>query len=130
MLKWLLNLLATSAVVIPVLIFGPVVWFVSPLTFWFVGPFSCGFYCLLSCHWLTIRRAQREGRLENWREVEGGMVCTVTKSFVYMVLGIILSFGFETLVLVFHLLPILLVAAYLPLILLWLNRWRKHGTEA
>jgi hypothetical protein len=39
--------------------------------------------------------AQREGRLETWRESEGGIVCTVLKAFVYMVLGLFGSFFFE-----------------------------------
>ena len=51
------------------------------------GPFACGFWMTLICHWHTVRKAQREGRLANWRDTEGGMVCTVGKSFGFMVMG-------------------------------------------
>ena len=51
------------------------------------GPFACGFWMTVICHWHTVRKAQREGRLANWRDTEGGMVCTVGKSFGFMVMG-------------------------------------------
>jgi hypothetical protein len=51
------------------------------------GPFACGFWMTVICHWHTVRKAQREGRLANWRDSEGGMVCTVGKSFGFMVMG-------------------------------------------
>jgi hypothetical protein len=51
------------------------------------GPFACGFWMTVICHWRTVRLAQREGRLANWRDTEGGMVCTVGKSFGFMVMG-------------------------------------------
>ena len=44
------------------------------------GPFACGFWMTVICHWHTVRKAQREGRLANWRDSEGGMFCTVGKS--------------------------------------------------
>jgi hypothetical protein len=51
------------------------------------GPFACGFWMTVICHWHTVRKAQREGRLANWRDTEGGMVCTVGKSIGFMVMG-------------------------------------------
>ena len=51
------------------------------------APFACGFWMTVICHWHTVRKAQREGRLANWRDTEGGMVCTVGKSFGFMVMG-------------------------------------------
>jgi hypothetical protein len=127
-MRFLVRLMLMNAVVIPVMAFAPVIWFLSPLTFFFVGPFSCGFYCLISCHWTSVRQAQREDRLHTWRHDHGGILVTASKAFVYMVLGITASFCFELLVL--NCLRLLLFAAYLPLVILWLNRWRKHATEA
>ncbi|MGA8733627.1 MAG: hypothetical protein WB558_06870 [Terriglobales bacterium] len=51
------------------------------------GPFACGFWMTVICHWHTVRKAQREGRLANWRDSEGGMFCTVGKSIGFMVMG-------------------------------------------
>jgi hypothetical protein len=51
------------------------------------GPFACGFWMTVICHWHTVQKAQREGRLANWRDTEGGMVCTVGKSFGFMLMG-------------------------------------------
>ena len=51
------------------------------------GPFACGFWMTVICHWHTVRKAQAQGRLANWRDTEGGMVCTVGKSFGFMVMG-------------------------------------------
>ncbi len=51
------------------------------------GPFACGFWMTVICHWHTVRKAQREGRLANWRDTEGGMFCTVGKSIGFMVMG-------------------------------------------
>ncbi|MGD1082167.1 MAG: hypothetical protein ABR881_27940 [Candidatus Sulfotelmatobacter sp.] len=51
------------------------------------SPFACGFWMTVICHWHTVRKAQREGRLANWRDTEGGMFCTVGKSIGFMVMG-------------------------------------------
>lgn len=51
------------------------------------GPFACGFWMTVICHWLTVRKAQREGKLAHWRDSEGGMFYTVGKSIGFMVAG-------------------------------------------
>lgn len=51
------------------------------------GPCACGFWMTVICHWHTVRKAQREGRLANWRDTEGGMGCTVAKSCGFWFLG-------------------------------------------
>ena len=54
----------------------------------------------------SVRRAQREGRLETWRESEGGMLHTVTKAAVYMLVGLFGSLFFEiTFLVVFNFRP-------------------------
>jgi hypothetical protein len=53
----------------------------------FSGPFACAFWMVIICHWHTVRKAQREGRLKNWRDREGGMGNTVAKSIGFMFLG-------------------------------------------
>jgi hypothetical protein len=149
--------LLLNAVLVPIMVLGPLFYVIpffciaaSPqdnfsglaqLYFW-LGPLSCAFWMLVSCHWPTVRRAQRKGRLATWRESEGGIVCTVLKAFVYMVVGLFSSFFFEiTFVVVFRFRPdnpyrdmlwftILPFATFAPVILLWLSRWmrgRKQG---
>jgi hypothetical protein len=49
--------------------------------------FACGFWMTVLCHWQTLRLAQAQGRVKNWRESEGGMFCTVGKSIGFMVMG-------------------------------------------
>ena len=51
------------------------------------GPFACGFWMTVICHWQTVRLAQAQGRVKNWRDSEGGMFCTVGKSISFMVMG-------------------------------------------
>ncbi len=51
------------------------------------GPFACGFWMTVICHWQTVRLAQAQGRVTNWRDSEGGMFCTVGKSIAFMVMG-------------------------------------------
>jgi hypothetical protein len=156
-LKFLIRMLVLNIVLVPIMVLGPLLYVIplfciaanpqddfsglAQLYFW-VGPLSCAFWMLVSCHWPTVRRAQREGRLETWRESEGGIVCTVLKAFVYMVLGLFGSFFFEIMfVVVFSFRPgnpyrdtlwftILPFATFAPVILLWLSRWmrgRKQG---
>jgi hypothetical protein len=51
------------------------------------APFVCGFWMTVICHWQTVRLAQAQGRVKNWRDSEGGMFCTVGKSIGFMVMG-------------------------------------------
>jgi len=153
----LVGLIVLNIVLVPIMVLGPLLYVIpffciaanpqdnfsglAQVYFW-LGPLSCAFWMLVSCHWQTVRRAQREGRLETWRESEGGIICTVMKAFVYMVLGLFGSFFFEIMfVVVFSFRPgnpyrdtlwftILPFATFAPVILLRLSRWmrsRKQG---
>src|SRR5208283_656204 len=51
------------------------------------GPFACGFWMTVICHSQTVRLAQAQGRVNNWRDNEGEMFCTVGKSIGFMVMG-------------------------------------------
>ena len=51
------------------------------------GPFVCCFWMILICHWPSVRRAQREGRLVTWRQDEGGLSHTLAKSIGFMFIG-------------------------------------------
>jgi len=155
--RFLVQMLVLNIVLVPIMVLGPLLYVVpffcivanpqddfsgvAQLYFW-LGPLSCAFWMLLSCHWPTVRRAQREGRLETWRESEGGMLHTVTKATVYMFAGLFGSFVFEiTFLVVFSFRPgnpyremvwfaLLPFATFAPVILLWLRRWmrdRKQG---
>jgi hypothetical protein len=155
--KSLVGLLVLNIVLVPIMMLGPLLYVIpffcivanpqddlsglAQLYFW-LGPLSCAFWMLISCHWPTVRRAQREGCLATWRESEGGIVCTVSKAFVYMMLGLLGSFVFEiTFLVVFSFRPgnpyremlwfaLLPFATFAPVILLWLRRWmrgRKQG---
>jgi len=153
--RFLVRMLVLNMVLVPIMVLGPLLYVIpffciaanpqdnfsglAQLYFW-VGPLSCAFWMLVSCHWQTVRRAQREGRLATWRESEGGMVCTVLKAFVYMVLGLLGSFVFGiAFLVVFNFRPgnpyeemlwfaILPFATFAPVILLWLSRWMR-GTK-
>jgi hypothetical protein len=57
------------------------------VAYMFLGPFACMFWMILICHWQTIQRARRAGRLRTWREDEGGYIRTMGKSFCFMILG-------------------------------------------
>ena len=119
--------------------------FMGEVFFW-ATPWSCAFYMVISCHWHSVRQWQREGRDlgvmgSKWREAHGGMFCTVLKSTVYMfgalfasyILGFSYLFGWNyvplpqpaKLVVGFELFS---VAAYAPVILLWVTRWLR-GSE-
>ena len=52
----------------------------------FCAPFVCAFWMTIVCHWQTVQKARRAG-VGDWREAEGGMVCTVAKSFGFWFLG-------------------------------------------
>jgi hypothetical protein len=155
--KSLVELLVLNIVLVPIMVLGPLLYVIpffcivanlldnfsglAQLYFW-LGPLSCAFWMLVSCHWQTVRRARREGRLATWRESEGGMLHTVTKAAVYMFAGLFGSLFFEiTFLVVFNFRPgnpyrdmlwftILPFANFAPVILLWLSRWmrsRKQG---
>ena len=141
-----------NIVLVPIMVLGPLLYVIpffcivanpqdnfsglAQVYFW-LGPLSCAFWMLVSCHWPAVRRAQREGRLETWRESEGGIVCTVLKAFVYMVLGLFASLFFEiTFLVVFSFRPgnpyrdmlwfaILPFMTFAPVLLLWLSRWTR-----
>jgi hypothetical protein len=156
-LRFFIRMLMLNIVLVPIMVLGPLLYVIpffcivanlegnfsglAQLYFW-LGPLSCAFWTLLSCHWPTVRRAQREGRLATWRESEGGIVCTVTKAALYMFAGLFGSFFTEIMFLgVFRFRPgnpygemlwftILPFATFAPVILLWLSRWmrgRKQG---
>ena len=153
----LVGLIVLNIVLVPIMVLGPLLYVIpffcivanpqdnfsglAQLYFW-VGPLSCAFWMIVSCHWPTVRRAQREGRLATWRESEGGMLHTVTKAAVYMFAGLFASLFFEiTFLVVFNFRPgnpyrdmlwfaILPFMTFAPVILLWLSRWtrgRKQG---
>jgi hypothetical protein len=155
--RFLVRMLMLNIVLVLIMVLGPLFYVIplfcivanpqdsfsglAQLYFW-LGPLSAAFWMLVSCHWPTVHKARLEGRLETWRESEGGIVCTVLKAFVYMVLGLLGSFFFEiAFVVVFRFRPgnpyrdmlwftILPLATYAPVILLWLSRWmrgRKQG---
>jgi hypothetical protein len=106
----LVGLIVLNIVLVPIMVLGPVLYVIpffciaanpredfsglAQLYFW-LGPLSCAFWMLVSCHWPTVCRAQREGRLATWRESEGGMLHTVTKAAVYMFAGLFGSLFFE-----------------------------------
>ena len=52
----------------------------------FCAPFVCAFWMTIVCHWQTVQKARRAG-VRDWREAEGGMGCTVAKSFGFWFLG-------------------------------------------
>ena len=155
--RFLVRMLVLNMVLVPIMVLGPLLYVIpffcivanpqdnfsglAQLYFW-LGPLSAAFWMLVSCHWPTIHRARLEGRLATWRESEGGIVCTVLKAFVYMVLGLLGSFVFETtFVVVFNFRPgnplkdmlwfaILPFTTFAPVLLLWFSRWmrgRKQG---
>ena len=159
-LRFLTQMLVINIVLVPLMVLGPLLYVIpffciaanpqgsfsglAQLYFW-LGPLSCAFYMLVSCHWPTVRKAQREGRLSTWRETEGGMVRTVAKSTFYMFGGLFASYVFEVLfVLAFSHVPYGVVsgvsreflafaifpfATFAPVILLWMRRWQR-GREA
>ena len=155
--RFLIRMVLLNVVLVPLMVLGPL-FCVLPFTLiaanphgnfsWlaqayiWLGPLSCAFWMLVSCHWQTVRRAQREGRLATWRDSEGGIVCTVTKATLYMFAGLFASFFFEiAFAFVFRLRPgnpyrdavwfaLLPFATYAPVLLVWLQRCirgRKRG---
>jgi len=53
----------------------------------FVGPLACAIWMVFICHWHTVRRARKEGRLRTWRQDEGGYIRTMGKSLWFMFTG-------------------------------------------
>ena len=154
--KSLVGLIVLNIVLVPIMLLGPLLYVIplfciaanpqddfsglAELYFW-LGPLSCAFWMIVSCHWQTVRRAQREGRLATWRETEGGMLHTVTKAAVYMFAGLFGSLFFEIMFLVvFNFRPgnpykdmlwfaILPFATFAPVLLLWLRRWMRGRNQ-
>jgi hypothetical protein len=155
--RFLVRMLVLNIVLLPLMVLGPLLYAIpffciaanpqdnfsglAQLFFW-LGPLSCAFWMLVSCHWPTVRRAQREGRLETWREDAGGYSHTIPIAFAFMLLGLFGSFFFEiTFLVVFRFRPgnpygemlwfaLLPFATFAPVLLLWLCRWqrgRKQG---
>lgn len=154
--RFLVRMLVLNMVLVPIMVLGPLTYVIpffciaanphdnfsglAQVYFW-LGPLSAAFWMLVSCHWPAVRRARLEGRLATWRESEGGIVCTVAKSTLYMFGGLFASYVFEVLfVLAFSYVPysvasgvaretlgfvIFPFATYAPVILLWLWRWRR-----
>lgn len=107
MLKAILRLLAFTFVLVPPMIFFPVVCLLPPLLalrhpgedwsgvaqllFWF-GTFSAAFWTLLLSQWTSAMRWQRMGRLHQWRCDHGGIIVTVSKATCWMFLGLVGSF--------------------------------------
>jgi hypothetical protein len=149
-------MLVLNIVLLPLMVLGPLFYVIpffciaanpqdnfsglAQLYFW-LGPLSAAFWMLLSCHWPTVHRAWLEGRLDTWRESEGGMLCTVTKATVYMFAGLFGSFVFQiAFCFLFRLRPgnpyrdmlwfaILPFATFAPVLLLWLRRWIRGRTQ-
>jgi hypothetical protein len=111
--KELVVLLALNIVLVPFMVFAPLIFAVLPLVliarnphddfsglaqfFFWTGPLSCAFWMLLSCHWQSVRQWQRMGRLDTWREDHGGLLRTVAKATFYMFAGLFGSFVCEIL---------------------------------
>jgi hypothetical protein len=114
--------------------------------FFWAAPWSCAFYMAISVHWHRVRQWKREGRdvgvfAYKWRMSNGGIASTLMKSSVYMfgalfasyILGFSYLFAWNhvplpqpaKLLLGFELFPL---AAYAPVILLWVTRWLR-GSE-
>jgi hypothetical protein len=114
--------------------------------FFLTAPLSCAFYMVISTHWHSVRLWQKSGRDlgtfgSKWRKANGGMARTVAKSTLFMIVGLFASYFFEVLYLYafqyvpltgtvkvlayFELFPL---AAYAPVILLWVTRWMR-GSE-
>lgn len=106
-----------------------------------IGPLSCAFYMLVFCHWPTVRKAHREGRLHEWRDDAGGYGSTIPKAFVFMCIGLFGSIISEIAFYNLFCLPtglakwcaavwfaILPLVSFAPLILLWIIR-RMRGRK-
>jgi len=151
--RGLVTLAIANIILIPLMVFAPVIYLTLPfysfvtnpgidlsslafVLFW-LGPLSCAFYMLVSCHWPTVRRAQREGRLATWREDAGGYRHTLPKAFGFMLLGLFGSFFAETGFILLYQIPkasplgmtlwftLLPGPTFAPVILLWLSRWMR-----
>lgn len=106
------------------------------------GPFACTFWMILVCHWQTVQRARKAGRLSTWREDEGGYVRTLGKSFCFMLFGFFGSAAAEGalvyaahrmsvipghLMLFFAVAPL---AVFAPVLLVLLSRWIRRDEYA
>jgi hypothetical protein len=108
----------------------------------FVGPLACAIWMVFICHWHTVRRARKEGRLRTWRQDEGGYIRTVGKSFCFMIAGFFGSALAES-VLTYtahrvslipkHLMLFFVVApfaVFAPVLLVLLSRWVRRDKSA
>jgi hypothetical protein len=98
--RFLVRMLVLNIVLLPLMALAPVMFVTLPFIavhnhpydnfaalgemLFVLGPLSCAFYMLFVVHYPAVHRARLEGRLKTWRESEGGMLRTVTKSCIYM----------------------------------------------
>jgi hypothetical protein len=155
--RHLIKLLILNLILVPFMVLAPAILVVLPLLlildnpsgdfpglaqlFFWTGPLSCAFWMLWSCHWQSVRRWQRMGRLDTWRQDHGGLLRTVAKATIYLFAGLFGSFFFKILFLIafrflafewfdsasryalwFALFPF---STFAPVILLWLARWLR-----
>lgn len=57
------------------------------VSYFSLGPFACAIWMVFICHWHTVRRWQRAGKLSTWRGDHGGIYSTVGKSVWFMISG-------------------------------------------
>lgn len=55
--------------------------------YFLLGPFACAIWMAFICHWHSVRRWQRAGKLSAWREDQGDLCSTKGKSIWFMVSG-------------------------------------------
>jgi hypothetical protein len=113
--------------------------------YFFLGPFACAIWMVFICHFHSIRRWQRAGKLDTWREDHGGIFRTVGKSMWFMIggffgsaitEGIFLYVLFTTFpqgidrtgkMLVFAVAPLFV---FTPVLLVLLSRWIRRNKYA
>ena len=112
------------------------------VVYMFAGPFACTIWMILVCHWPTIQRARRAGRLRTWRDDEGGYIRTMGKSFCFMFLGFFGSAAAEGFlvyaahrmsVIPGHLMVFFAVApfsVFAPVLLVLVSRWIRRDEYA
>lgn len=131
------------------------VWQGSDMSTWavvyfFLGPLASMIWMVFICHWHSIRQWQRERRDlgmmgSNWREAQGGIVCTVGRSLWFMLSGffgsaiaegvlIVTTFKIfplgltrEGLMVFFAIAPLFVFA---PVLLVLLSRWIRRDEYA
>lgn len=58
------------------------------MAYMLLGPLASAFWMLVICHYPTVHKARLAGKLSSWRQDQGGLGRTLTKSFGFMFLGI------------------------------------------